>query len=521
MPLTDTIVSYVSLSLAAASLAIDVVVDQVRAAYHDAFARAVAGGRCLPLLIPYSLLGTFIVPTLWLAVPHVRWPAFYHTRWLVVGFSVAFNVYIARNSSSTNIAISYVTGLIAAWGILSSLHLLIWSRPQFDAARAVRSSASNEPAQVKNPQVTRPPNKDAFHWQPFPADAPFLDRLGWAADLVLSFRGIGWNWSITSVPRPRMPCPVRPNDPVDFEHMSRTSRSGAEVCLTEGEFVRKRISTVAIMYLITDFCSILVVRDPYFLLGPDHVHELPPHLRAIPAGLLLAYRELLVITSVLCILCGIFSLNDLAQYWLLKAWCPSRSGLWLHPTSFGGFSSVLDRGLSGFWGGFWHQTFRHQFLAPVTWAIEQGYIKSGSQLAMISGTFVSFLQSGFLHSFGSLSSIPETKPWRPIVFFLLQAVGMSLQDTLRNQIRRYVPKPHVAIARAANFLFTLGWLYCTAIFFVDDVTSAGFAFVEVLPLSPLRWLGFGRASDSWLRWDRDCFPKWHRGQHWWESGLGW
>ncbi|RDA95972.1 hypothetical protein CP533_5856, partial [Ophiocordyceps camponoti-saundersi (nom. inval.)] len=505
-------------STAAASLAIDAVVHQVRAAYHDAFARAVAGGRGLPLLLPYSLLGTFIVPTLWLAIPHVRWPAFYHTRWLVAASCVAFNVHVAWNSSSNNIAMSYVIGLLAAWGILSTLHLLVWSRPQFDAARAVKSSVYNSPVDVKNPKGS---NKDAFHWQPFPADAPFLDRLGWAADLVLSFRGIGWNWSITSVPRPRKPCNVRLNDPVDFESMSRTSRCGSERCLTEGEFVWKRISTFALMYLILDFCCICVTRDPYFLLGPDYAHELPPYLRAVPASLVLAFREFLVVTSVLCAVCGIFTLADLVQYWLLKTWCPSRSALWLHPTTFGGFSSVLDRGLSGFWGGFWHQTFRAQFLAPITWAIERGYVKSGSQTAINLGTLVSFLQSGIFHSFGSFCTIPETKFWRPIAFFLLQAVGMCLQDILRSQIRQFVPKPHVAVARTANFLFTLGWLYCTAIFFVDDVTTAGFAFAEIIPASPLRWLGFGRASGDWVRWDRDSFPKWYQGQHWWEYGLAW
>ncbi|PFH59673.1 hypothetical protein XA68_12025 [Ophiocordyceps unilateralis] len=493
-----------------------IALDQVRAAYYDAVSKAVATGRGMPLLIPYSLLGTLIVPALWLAVPHLHRPVLYQTRWLVVAFCLAFNTHVIVTSSSDSYAISYVIGLVAAWGIMSTMHLLVWSRPQFDALRAVKASKLSQPAPADVKHSKPAPLSDTFYWQPFPADAPFLDRLGWAVDLISSFRGIGWNWSTTSVPRPRAP---RANEPVDMDSMPLVAKCGSERCTTEAEFVRKRLSSIAILYFIVDLCLVIAARDPYFLLGPDHAFELPGHLRNTPDYLLLAYRQLVTVTLALCALNFLFSINDLLQYWYIKAYVPSRSALWLHPSSFGDFTSVLDRGLSGFWGGFWHQMFRQQFLAPATYLIENGYIKKGSQTAINVMTLISFFQSGFFHLAGSLASIPETKLWRPVLFFLLQALGMLIQSTFSGQARRFLPTLHKAVAKAANLLFTIGWLYCTATFLIDDFTSAGLAMTELLPVSPLRWLGLGRATDSWLRWDRNVFPKWYRGQHWWESGL--
>lgn len=34
---------------------------------------------------------------------------------------------------------------------------------------------------------------------------------------------------------------------------------------------------------------------------------------------------------------------------------------WMHPPIFGPFSAVLEDGLSGFWGQYWHQIFRIAF----------------------------------------------------------------------------------------------------------------------------------------------------------------
>jgi len=104
--------------------------------------------------------------------------------------------------------------------------LLIWMRPQFEAERverrrrrrSPRGGETNGSAHERNNSALRSeteqlqgaaPDEDVaryikdyeYYWQAFPADEPFLTRLGWATDLVLSFRGTGMYLSIGSHPR--------------------------------------------------------------------------------------------------------------------------------------------------------------------------------------------------------------------------------------------------------------------------------------------------------------------------------
>ncbi|KND89471.1 hypothetical protein TOPH_05854 [Tolypocladium ophioglossoides CBS 100239] len=520
--------------------------NAVRNAYRTSFTQALADGRAKPLLIPYSLLGAFFVPMLWLTIPHTRRPWLYQTRWLVMAFVVMFNVNVARHSSSTNMACAYAAGLMAAWGTISSMNLLIWKRSQFEAARTIRvpRAPEHEGTNGTTGQDTRHSNqnglrrhksegtaaeptvgghteddKEVFVWQPFPAEASFSERFGWALDLTCSFRCSGWNWSISSIPRPQIPHQVRPGDLVDLSSMPRVTESGYERCLTEHQFTCKRLVKLAAMYLILDFLSVFMMKDPYFIVGPDNSYELPPRLRGISPWLLLAYREVFCLAGVLSAIEAVFGLNDLVQYWLFKSFFPSRAALWQHASTFGSFSNVLDRGLAGWWGGWWHQTFRQQFLAPSTYMLRHGYLEKGTRTATIVVMFMSFLQSGLLHASGSISSIPKTKPWRSPAFFLLQAVGIMVQEGLAKAIRQYLPRPPWTLTRAANLLFTVVWLYLTAGLFIDDIASTGLWLLEPVPISPLRWLGFGHPTDHWWRWDRDHFPKWYSGGNWWDTGI--
>lgn len=283
--------------------------------------------------------------------------------------------------------------------------------------------------------------------------------------------------------------------------------------------MRRRLALFLVMYLALDLGSVLVVKDSYFVLGPAHSHEPPSYLGRIPPWLLLAYRELLTAASVLSALQAYMGLHDLLQYWLLKLCSPSRAALCFHASAFGGFSQVLDRGLAGWWGAFWHQTFRHQFSAPATYLVKHGYLDKGSQGAAVVAVCVSFLQSGLLHASGSMTSIPETKPWRPLAFFLLQAVGIVIERILHCAWKRYIPDPPRAGSRLTNLLFAASWLYMTAVFIVDDFASVNIWLVEPVPISLLRWSCCGRATDHWLRWDCLHFFKWHSGKHWWESGI--
>lgn len=205
----------------------------VRTAYADAFRLAVADGRAKPLLIPFCLLAPFVVPALWLAVPHKRRTWFYHTRWLAMAFIIWSNVYHLVYTSSANTACAYASGLASTWGTILSMNLLIWARPQFDAARVVRrakkdkngvpmkvkvtngdmhsemrstghdgapedGSGSGNALRARKTMSTNGTPKDEtqrdefeYVWEPYPSDGGFLERLAWTTDLILCFRCSG------------------------------------------------------------------------------------------------------------------------------------------------------------------------------------------------------------------------------------------------------------------------------------------------------------------------------------------
>lgn len=219
------------------TIPIDKLSGIVLAAYRESFIQDVAEGRAKPLLFPFGLLAPVIVPVLWLAIPHTQRPWVYRTRWLVMAFILASNFDQLLHVSSTNMFWSHVAGLMATWGTMLSMNLLIWKRPQFEAARCVKvakiqrtkvetdSVLGEDVSHIKqeetenrtavgnglrqrttaatavataaegNDVVSAGKHQDDsefdYTWQTFPETASYWERLGWAFDLYISFRGAG------------------------------------------------------------------------------------------------------------------------------------------------------------------------------------------------------------------------------------------------------------------------------------------------------------------------------------------
>ncbi|KAF4948457.1 hypothetical protein FGADI_9654 [Fusarium gaditjirri] len=524
-----------------------------RAEYKALFDTEVAKGIREPLVLPFCLFGPFLLPIVYLAIPHRNRPWLYHARWLVVAFVVAFDAYMIQYMSSYNVAPAYASGLMGGWGILTTLNLLVWTDPQLDYARVVKTPKGNM-SQASSKQLLngdangsnqesvirqRKPyheaialsgdteahakngsSKDvAYTWQKFPERGSFGERLNWTLDLATNFRKIGWNCSISSVPRPDIPSNIRDGDPVSFDNMLIVSRSGYYRHLSEREFVWSRIRRVLLLTFLLDFCSVAMVKDPYCAYGPDQELELPLFLWRLPPWLRFIYRELLCLVGIYAAIDAIFSLHDLFQFYVFSYFYPMRRELWQYTNIFGPISQVLDRGLAGWWGAFWHQTFRLQFVAPAKFLVDHGYLQRGTLRAQIVTMCLSFIQSGLLHAGGSLSSMPTTKPWRSPFFFALQPPGIILQLLMLQTLDKHFPNFPQRLRQAFNVVFTLGWLCLTAFFFTDDISSSGIWLLEPVPISPLRWLGFGHPDDHWWRWRRYMFPIWHSDRYWWKSGI--
>lgn len=465
--------------------------------------------------------------------------------------------------SSTNAAWAVVSGLMGTYGTMLCFHHMIVTNPQRDAARIIKvagrrdldtshtnldnvtgplhasapakldvapgtKSRCGEQVEESSPTKLRPSGKfeDSGHfdyvWQRFPSEAPFLDRLGWAADLVLSFRGAGWSHSISVLPRPQKPTVVKDGMAVDAASVPFISRCGYEYIHPPSTFVWHRLRLFAAVYLILDFLGTFMMKDPYFVFGRDESikYPLPGYLASLSSWRLEAYRQLFSISGAWAAVTAGYSLADVVSHWLsLKFW-PSRDIPWIYASAFGSFADVFERGLAGFWGSWWHQTFRQCFMSPATLLFNLGLIQKGTMTGSLVTLITSFAASALLHSMGSLSAMPRTKLWSQPVFFLLQALGIVVQQQLGSIARSLLPNSNVIMRRTGNALFTLLWLYATAGFFNDDMAVMGIWLLEPVPFSFARAMGFGFPDDAAWRWDSRHFVfRWHSGSHWWSSGL--
>ncbi|KAM4064113.1 membrane bound o-acyl transferase family protein [Hirsutella rhossiliensis] len=286
-----------------------------------------------------------------------------------------------------------------------------------------------------------------------------------------------------------------------MESMPRITKSGLQRSTSETEFVYTKLKTIIGSYVLLDLTFILTEKDPYFAVGPDHSQQLLLSFQGLRPWLLFGYREIVSLIICLSHISYGYSLIDLARYWTLTTLFPSRGGLWMHSSTFGSLSQILDRGLSGWWGAFWHQTFRVPFLAPATFLIREGYIEAGTPAAEAMSLLVSFLQSGLLHASGSLSSVANTKPWQPLQFFLLQAVGIVIQRAAGELLRPRLPPLPERLRRGANLVFTVLWLHLTVMLYFDDVASTGLWVKQAVPVSLFRGFGVRSPKDHWWRED--------------------
>ncbi|KAH6853794.1 hypothetical protein B0I37DRAFT_15949 [Chaetomium sp. MPI-CAGE-AT-0009] len=541
--------------------------------YRAAFNAALAAGEIKPLLIPWSFVGSFFLPLFYLSIPHTNRPWLYRMRWLVAAAVIYLNARLLQTTSAVNEAVAFATGLLAVWGTLSALKVLIFTRPQWEAARVERRPrrAENGLGGKREESVAMvPPDESVaaslphneYFWQPFPATAPYLVRLGWTADLLTSSRGAGWNFSISSIPHPPFPTkPLDGNELVRIDLIPLASHTGTYRSQTYAAFLRSRLLEFALSYLTIDVLTSTMRQDPYFVLGPDYVSQvypLPPLYARLPLPQLTipVLRNIPALAGIMAGMHLYHSLLQLAIVFPLRGLFGARAELWQHPTLFGGFvPSVLDRGLAGFWGGWWHQTFRAGFVAPARWWFAPRRSSLGGHTnnynnkptSPIAEGLLAFLLSGILHAAGGHTAVPRTtRLWSSIAFFTLQPLGIALQTILlptstktktnpkttntkttnpnpNPTTKATNPKtPNIRI-RLTNLLFTLAWLQLTAWGLVDDMGRAGVWLFEPVPASPLRALGLVRTAagnEAWWRWDGAAYGlRWRRGAGWLDSGV--
>ncbi|KAK3948642.1 hypothetical protein QBC32DRAFT_268485 [Pseudoneurospora amorphoporcata] len=468
-------------------------------------------------------------------------------------------------------------------------------------------------------------DKYEYYWEPYPDQGTVWERLDWVMDMFNSFRGAGWNYSISCIPSlqppviPRLPnsitaaassssssqiLPYFPTGlPVSFDNLPLSTPQNFHRSLTVRQFLTSRLIHMTWSYLALDFFTISARLDPYFILGPNGPLRHPTHLASLasfssstpvlpplslatakflsslpPWGLEFA-RSTFSLSSVLGGLFLVSNLWQLVQFFVLgklgKMLGIDSQGmdeLWRYPSSFGGFvGNVLDRGLAGFWGGWWHQSFRVGFTGPVRFlVVSRGWLGGGrgygektkkSNLAATLEMATAFFLSGVLHALGgwtctafriSPSSSSSSASgehlhdlltgeqrnrlpvfFEPVGFFVSQFVGCLVQAFLAVVLRNLVGNGKDKMTeiprwlkRTGNGLFVFLWLHWTRWMLIDDMARSGLFLFEPVPVSVFRLLGLGGmpgegGTRDWWRLDGEYVPGlwWGSSKWWWGNGV--
>jgi hypothetical protein len=532
-------------------------------AYYDArqqrqnrYDAALSSGSIDPFVYPHEttsilvlLFAIFFIPLLPITKRAKKITSI--SAFVVIFSLCASTVYRCRTIAFAG---GYGIGLMCSWGIIASGYLLVFNDPgtsfqrlerrnlkvqngtatknslQSDGSVAPATNCDNRsessglskriwgvngpvlaPAGEKQEHQSQP--QYVLVWQGFPEST--LHRLDWAIDLVTSFRGVHWNWRISSLSKHEIPLKDSSNP---ASRMMWASPPSAMQALR-----RQAIHDFIVQYLFLDLVKTVTITDPYFHGSATLSSPSPWPFLTDSATLTYLVRLLISLAGVLSALTFIFSLSPL----LFPLLPPSVTLAPLHepalyPPYWGPFcASVLDKGLPGFWGKWWHQMFRFGISEPSRYLISTFGLQSRSPSARIISVLTAFALSGSIHAIGSYTSFLSSRPLSgPFAFFMLQGLGVLAQSTFLKLVSANICETHRLpswLRRLGNGLFVLTWLLLTGPLLANDFARCGVWLFEPLPVSLFR----GLLGQGWWCWLGQRVMWWtgRGGENWWRKGI--
>ena len=543
----------------------------ILAARQDAYSEALAAGHYSPFVYPWDALGASLLFLAILVLPRIpvgyRTPAKTATAIWILYFGLQ-TMFKARCLGFAN---GYGIGLTFAWTMIITVVLLFCNDVESDFKRlewrdvpdeerlhpngSVNGSATasevlhgagptkrrvygvDGPAvsvDVGNParSVTKP---YVLIWQSFPSS--ILHCVEWTADLMTTFRGVGWNWRIPTCP----PFDIPVQDPEGKLQPRNTASASIATSTSVSLPTVRQLQLTALRdfvahYLILDLLKTIMITDPYFMGISDISSPSPwPFLRSLGTpttamSLLIRFTRLVIsICGVLSALTFIFSLSPLFFIGILTTLIPSqyirritRSPILepsLYPPYWQSTATVANGGLAALWSKSWHQLFRFGLSEPSRALTQYFGLDKRSQPARLLQLGVAFALSGFIHASASFTTFSVSKPLTgPFIFFVLQGVGIVLQQqaTVVAKNHLYFAYRLPIIQKMSNVVFVLGWLFLTGPFVANDFARCGVWLFEPIPVSLLR----GIIWDDWWAWkNMTAWIGWYGGATWYKSGL--
>jgi hypothetical protein len=516
-------------------------------------------GELKPIFLWHSIV--FILPVSALLIPRRKGSRYVRALVLVILFYLVLEaIQYRRTLLGAN---GYMIGLIAAWWFIWCTSLLVFHDAEREFLRIVRKpagirrttrspDASSKHARngfigtnsgTEGAKPKKPPSHQDMEylvWQSYPQS--FSERLNWSLGLLFNMRGPEWNWGISSLD----PLPPFVESQLKPGHRSRHHR-GAKNAKTSYPDARSRIRTAAFdclkFYLMIDLIKVLMIRDLYFwgLVSPPPPAPFPfDHI--LPDGTAYIYRIVLTGFGVYAAVSFVTLFSPLIFLGLSLLFPNASRAIsaapldapWLYSDTFGPFiAPILDHGLAGAWGIWWHQLFRFGFTSTAHWILSflPNRLSTSRSLRRLVMTFVAFGLSGLVHACGSYTQMADTKPVSgTFLFFISQFVGITIQEFASAIVvpavlfnltgKRNKAQLSLWVPRFANAGFVFGWLWLTASYVMDDFAKGGLWLTEPLPVSPLRGLGFGYGveGEGWWCWGDSWFRYWDGGSYW-ERGI--
>lgn len=492
--------------------------------YNSVYQSLVDSGNAIPFLYPWAGLGAFLAIG-YMLVDHRTNAILQWLRYHVFALMCSFQAWVIMTNRAKHPAAAFGVGLLSSWGVLWVSTLMVVSDCQTDFKRIERTDRITTPDSKLNGitangslshgsddlSTTSDDLPRGYRWQSCPSS--FCERLDWILDAFCNFRGIGWNWQTSTVP------PLS-----DDLSQTAESSSGIRRLADRQTLLKSAFRSIVVGYMTLDIIKVIMNRDPYFW---GYIHAAPPiYLPTFITNsyvLVRSYRLLVCLGGICFALWEIFKLGPIFFAGILgPKWIGTRGEAWMNPPDmFGSFRCVLDHGLAGWWGGWWHQTFRVAFNMHSRWILARLDVEGRSEKGKMVAMFTAFLLSGCLHACGSYTQLGETRPLMgPMRFFLLQPCGILFQMWSIRQLDRLGLKQRspIFLRQLVNFIYVHIWLYYTGPLLVDDFAKGGVWLYEPVAISPLRAMGLGARDDTWWCW-WDGILFWRSGKAFWDTGI--
>lgn len=335
---------------------------EARALLYRNYDEGIASGEFTPFIYPWCTVGSAVV-ILYLLVPHQNRPLLKQARYIVWLLNAVFSLYYMI-TTRLYLTLGY-GGFMLMWAIYWTAVLLVVHDGQAELSRVEEDGTQRtkdvQPKAAKS-EINGPSmngsldNKRGFKLVSCQSATSISHRLRVVVDLFTQFRGVGWNWQLRGLPPLPKRVRVALGQPVDdAEDPPLVGRDGTRLEERRDVLLRDRMMVFLRGYLVIDIVKFCAVMDPHFwgIIDSPPPTFLPLFIQQ-SAILVKVYRQLVFLCAVKFSLEMIFAMGALFFVGLLG---PERIGLlgepWMYPTFWGSFSNVLDKGLAGFWGGWW------------------------------------------------------------------------------------------------------------------------------------------------------------------------